>query len=291
MTTLLKPGILVSLKTTLNGGVRYHVEDLAPPDETPSDGLVTRWETTKVVDDPTEHEQATRVRASAAATIRAVCANTAFGLLCPESKAEELDAAIEAARTKADAFNAGSNYSKVGVFVLKGRIASSDLEATRAIASEIASLLDDMDQGIRGADPKAIREAATRARQLGAILDDQQGKAVSDAVDAAREAARAIVKRIQKNGEVAETVLAELNTTPIDTARFAFLDLDMPTTEKAPAIPAVALQRFDDTIAESDDDNPEPSKEPDTLPPGSYEPPTEFNPAPVYAAKWNDADF
>jgi len=258
VTTLLKPGILVSLKTTLEGGVRYKVQDLDAPAETPDPNdkrAVTRWETTKVVDDPAEHERAVKVRANAGATIRAVCSATAFGLLCPEARQGDLDAAVTAARAMVADFNASAACTTIHVYVLTGRIAESDTEAMRAIASELTTLLAEIEQGIKGADPKAIREACKRAQSLGAILDEQQGQLVADAVQAGRDAARAIVRRVQKDGEDSLAVIAELTAeqalTPIETARFAFLDLECePSTERNPVMPAVDVQRF----ASLDDD-------------------------------------
>ena len=44
--------------------------------------------------------------------------------------------------------------------------------------------------------------------------------------DAARTAARELVRRVEKAGEVAETVVAELKVEHIRSARFSFLDFD-----------------------------------------------------------------
>jgi hypothetical protein len=160
-----------------------------------------------------------------------LCIQSAFGLICPESREDELDAAMRAARAIADEHNSTAAHTEVRVYILKGRIASSDAEAARAIASEITGLLAQMQAGIQGADTKTIREAASRARALGAMLDARQAKAVSEAVDAARKAAREITRRVERDGETAETVLRELDGKAIEAARFAFLDLD-----EAPAL-------------------------------------------------------
>jgi sugar phosphate isomerase/epimerase len=257
MTTILKPGILVSLKTTIKGGVHYEHKPLKPLEEAQSEGAVAqagtaeiaRWETTRIIDDPDEYERAKTARAKARSLISGVCVHTSFGLLCPESLEPELNQALADARRVAEEHNSSAGVTSVCVHVLKGRIASTDEEATRAIASEVTTLLEEMQRGIRQADPKIIREAANRARELGAVLDIERAEKVSKAVEAARSAARAIVRRVEKNGEDAELVIQELTQAPIDVARFAFLDFEAaPGVVKAevdaePA-PGVNVQRF-----------------------------------------------
>lgn len=257
MTQLLRPGILVSLKTVVNGGVTYSRVDL---DADKREGAeVQRWETTKVVDDPADFESATKARSAAGAKIRGVCSSTAFGLLCPESDEPSLDAAIEAARAIVAAHNAGSRGTHVNVYVIKGRIASSDEEAARAIASDVTDLLETMKRSIRLGDVRAIRDAANRATQLGRILDPAQEEKVSEAIKVARSAARAIVKRVEKEGEDAAIVIQELSTAAIDRARFAFLDMDQPepAADAAEAMPVANVQRFAELdVADDDEDEP-----------------------------------
>jgi aminoglycoside N3'-acetyltransferase len=65
-------------------------------------------------------------------------------------------------------------------------------------------------------------------------------KKVSEAITQARTAARAIVARVQKAGETAATVVAELSIRRIEEARFSFLDFDEAATQAAEQ-PARAL--------------------------------------------------
>ncbi len=246
-TNVLKPGILVSLKTSLRGGVVYERRDL-PTGEAASAAEaagIARWETTRIIDDPEEHEKAVKTRGVCARTIRSLCVSTAFGLLCAESAEAKLDAAIEEARRIANEHNQVSKSNSITVHVLKGRIASSDEEAARAIASEVTDLLSQMEEGIRRVDVKAVRDAANRARQIGAVLDESQAKVVSAAVEQARSAAREIVKRVSKGGEDAVEVIKSLSVSAIETARFAFLDLEASAPVEGEAIPAVDARHLD----------------------------------------------
>lgn len=248
-TAIMKPGILVSLKTSLTGSVIYERRDLDTDQPVERGQSVERWETTKVVEDTNEHEKATKLRSKARSMIAKHCTPTSFGLLCPLSHESELNDAIRQARQAVDAFNRGAIRARVGVYVLKGRIAETDEEATRAIASEVRELLDSMQRGIAAADPEAIRAAANKARAMGAMLDSGTQERVKSAIAVARKAAREITKRVVKGGEDAAIVIDELQTKPIETARFAFLDLD-------DAQPAVEVEQAPsqarDVIAEAE---------------------------------------
>lgn len=231
----IKPGILVAMRTKIVGGVEYQKKDLEPPIDSP-DADVKRWETTRVIDDPEEYDRARAARSAAQAVVNRVCVRSDFGLLCPETKENDLNAAIAAARQLASTHNASSTHTQVEVYVLKGRVADSDEEAVKGIAAEVRALLDGMSAGIDAADPEAIRKAATRARRMGAMLDAASAGKVAAAVTEARDAAKQIVRRVIDGSEAAETVVAEVDRTLIDAARFMFLDLD-PVAEPSEPMP------------------------------------------------------
>jgi hypothetical protein len=245
---ILKPGLLVALSVRMQGGVHYSKKDLESGEDDAGQEIV-RWETERTIADRAEHDAATKCRSACRTRITKVCTHTSFGLLCPATGETDLDAAVAEARELAEVFNKGARHSRVHVYVLKGRIAETDEEATRAIASEVRELLDEMNAGIREVNPARIREAADRAKKLGAVLDDSRADAVKRAVDIARKAAKEIVRRVEKGGEDAKLVLDEIATRPIDQARFAFLDIEEPEPAEGEAIPAVNLQRFADLEA------------------------------------------
>jgi hypothetical protein len=244
-TKTIRPGLLVSLKTSISGGVMYERRDL-PVDGDGSDKTAkARWETTRIIEDADEYDRATTARGRAGKAIRKLCTDTAFGLLCPESMEADLDAAIARARAIADEHNTGAARTRVSIYVIKGRIASSDTEAARAIGQEVATLIDGMNGAIDRLDPEAIRAAASKARELASMLSPELSEKVGAAVDAARRAARQIVKRIEKEGEQAAVVLADIQRGAIEKARMAFLDLDCASpTVTGEELPAVDVGRF-----------------------------------------------
>jgi len=224
-TRTLRPGYLVSLRTTIQGGPKYQHSPIEHI--TGENGVdVAKWDTVRQIEDKEEYEAAIKVRSQCRGAVIRTCATSDFGLLCPVGKADQLLAGIAEASVLAKAFNETAKTCRVNVYVITGRIADNDQEAMRAIGAEVRGLLSDMQCGIRDADVKAIRDAADKARQLGAVLDDNASAVVNTAIEQAREAAREIVKRVGKAGEQAAVVISQIRTDAIENARFSFLDLD-----------------------------------------------------------------
>jgi len=226
-TSVLKPGYLVSLKTSLRGNVRYSRNDTEPEHSTEDGKLRSAWETEKEIQDPAEFERGTNARTEARAAVARECAYSPnFGFLCPIANDGALSDAIDEARRIATAFNSTARLTRLQVSIITGRIADNDVEAAKAIGAEVRELLDAMRAGIAAADPATIREAANKARALGSMLSADVAGQVSAAITEARTAAREIVKRVEKAGETAAAVVAECSTARIDGARFAFLDME-----------------------------------------------------------------
>ena len=100
---------------------------------------------------------------------------------------------------------------------------------------------------MRALDVKSVREAASRARSLGAMLSEDASEQVAEAIQMARRAAREIVKA----GEAGEV---EINREALDTlarARTSFLDLD---EAREVAVPTTVGRGIDLPLAASGDD-------------------------------------
>lgn len=238
----IKPGIMVALSVQCKGGVQYSKRDLEDRIE---DGTeVSKWETVRTIADKAEFKRATKVRTDIRHAITKVCLSTPFGELCPQANEAELDAAIEKGRALAREWNATSRYSRVFLYVLKGRIAETDEEAAQAVAAQVRELLNEMARNVREADVEAIRKTAIKAKAIGQMLEGDAGDQVGEAIKAARTAAREIAKRVIKKGEDAEEVLAEINLAPINVARFA---LGTPQDEldvEGEALPSIDARRM-----------------------------------------------
>lgn len=234
-TVSLRPGLLIALSTRMSGGVEYRRVDLEA-NTVDTGSRVERWETTKVVADPAEHERAVKIRGKASNLIRGACTRSDFGLLCPSANEAALDARIQEARELVAEFNRNASTISIGVYVLKGRIAESDNEAARAILSEMRELLSAMRQGIRMGDVAAVREAASQAKRVAAMLDEGTQRTIENAVDEAREVARKMTKLEDAGRDAVTSYGASVPFTALDEARFAFLDTEEPAAPVAAAV-------------------------------------------------------
>lgn len=222
VTDTLRPGLLVSLKTSLTGSVDYFKQTIEAAHIVEGVGEKAKWETLRVIADREEHDKGRKAQAEARSCITKVCTNTAFGLLCPLADKEALTQAVAEARLIAEAFNATAKQARLDVFVIKGQVASDDVEAVKAISAEVRNLMQTMEDGVRNVDAKVIREAANEARRLGTMLAPEAAGRLQVAVEAARTAARKIVKA----GEQAAQQVDQGAIARLAECRTSFLDLD-----------------------------------------------------------------
>lgn len=223
----LRPGLLVSMQTSIKGNTHYQTQEIEYQHETGDGGLRARWETTKTIADRQEHEEAIKQRTKIRGLILSVCTQSAFGLLCPNSREAELREAISVARKLTEDFNSTAQVSRMSVNVIFGRIAQDDVEAVRAISGEIRSLIEDMQAGVKTLDVKVIRAAANKATEVGKMLTPEANQRLAVAIDAARTTAR----KIAKAGEVAAQEIDKAAIRKMDMARTAFLDINIESSD------------------------------------------------------------
>lgn len=233
----LRPGLLVSLKTTLAGGISYQKQIIESPNRDEDGVEHARWETVRTITDREEHDLGRKTQLDARSKITKICTNTAFGLLCPEADKELLDRAVVEARALIDSFNSRAQVSQLSLYVIAGRIAPDDVEAVKAINAEVRGLLKSMEEGIANCDVAAIRSAANEAKRLGGMLSAEAAGRVTVAIEAARSAARRIVKAGEQAAqEVDRSAIARLTE-----CRTSFLDLDESREVASPEAEARAL--------------------------------------------------
>lgn len=254
----LRPGLLVSLKTGINGNISWMRTPLEQDHLTAEGTKRARWETKREITDPEEFENGCAVRSKCRGMIYKVCAPSTFGLLCPEDKRDELDEAVSSAQKMAAEFNATAALTRVHIYVIAGRIAADDVQAVRAINSEVRGLLTDMETGLKNLDVKVVREAANKAKSIGRMLQPEAMKRIQTAVDVAREMARKIVKAGEEGAVVIDrTVLRQIRASRTD-----FLDIEEEVVEvQQPASPARAVDLAPEGAAEqAAQDSPQPSR-------------------------------
>jgi hypothetical protein len=228
----LRPGLLVALTSSLKGNISYGTVEIEGKHIDVNGEERARWETTRVIIDPAEHELAWKVRIKARGLIKAVCVQSAFGLLCPEDRAEELIAAITEARRLVSEFNQAASVTRLSVNVIFGRIAQDDVEAVRAISAELRNLMEDMQEGLAELDVKKVRDAAGKAKQVGEMLSPSAQGRLEEAIAVARKSAR----QITKAGAEVAVEIDRAAIEAIDVARVSFLDIEEAATGFAPVI-------------------------------------------------------
>jgi len=233
-TTTLRPGYLVSLKSSITGNVTYKKVDIAAEEVDETGAARAEWNTVKTTVDKAEHEAATKIRGRARSMIESNCIHTSgFGLLCPDANAERLEEAVEAAQRLCAAFNAAAKTTRVGVYVMRGRVEPNDAQAVRGMNAEIRSLLATMEEGLQKMDVQAVRDAANKARQVSAMLSPEAAKTVQQSV----EQVRALTRKIVKAGNVAALEMDNATMRNLERARRQFLDMseeqeiEMPTAQ------------------------------------------------------------
>lgn len=235
--TTLRPGLLVSIKTSITGNVTYDKIELEPEFVDTDGTMRAKWQTEKTVKDAAEHERAVKVRSRARSIIVSVCATSAFGLLCPESAEDKLRVALDEARKVCDDFNATATVTRVWFAAISGRVASDDVEAVKAINNEVRQLMTEMEQGVAKLDVKTIRDAAARTKELGSMLTPAAQARITIAI----EAARGVATKIKAAGETAAVAVDKQVLQTLAECRTAFLDLDEAKEIAAPKTTAAAL--------------------------------------------------
>lgn len=221
----LQPGLLVSMKTEVHGNVTYQVNDRESTVIDRSE--ITDIHTRKTVADIEEQERAIKQRTKIRGLILSICTKSESGLLCPNKREAELREAVVEARELADKFNANAQTTHIEFRVICGRIAQDDVETVRAITSEIRSLMEDMQRGVKALDTKVIRAAAAQAMEVGKILSPEAKGRLEIAV----KAARATATKIAKAGEVAGKEIDRGALRKIGKARTSFLDINTEVAE------------------------------------------------------------
>lgn len=243
----LRPGLLVSLSTTVKGNVRYSVREIEAEHYEGDGTRRAKWETDKLVMDPAEHDEAVKLRGKARSLVTAICSASSFGLLCPQDQGEKLAAAIAEAQEIAEGFNRRASVTRIAVHAIVGRVAEDDVQAVRAINSEVRGLMEAMEAGLRNLDVQVVRDAANKAKDLAAMLTPEAVGKAQAAIDAARAAARRIVKA----GEAAAIELDAATMRAIQAGRAAFVDLDEVAPMQTPEVvgravdldPGLAVER------------------------------------------------
>lgn len=218
----IRPGIIVAIRTSVYGAVKYTKRVIESGKTTESGEHVAQWETVRTITNKDEHEKGVKVRSEARSLLAKVCVQTPFGLLCPEVDGPDLLEALAKAKALCADFNKDSTVTTVSFNALMGRVAQDDVEAIKAINAEVRDLLAEMSDGVKNFDVERIRKAALDATQIGQMLSPDAQARLQIAVDAARKTATSV----KAAGETAALEIDRITIRKLTEARVTFLDMD-----------------------------------------------------------------
>jgi hypothetical protein len=224
----IRPGVLVSLKTTLTGNVRYFTTDIER-EHLLDNGQTSEaeWNTRRITLDKEEHELAVKTRSKCRSLVTGVCTAGNF-LMCRQDRRDELEKAIAEAEALARSFNTTATVTRLGFYVGLTEVAPDDARWIAMVNSEVRDLLDAMAQGVKNLDADAIRKAANTAQSVGKTLTPEAQEKLQSSIDAVRKQARAFVKA----GETAASTIDAAVMQTLTESRTAFLELE-PVAEVA----------------------------------------------------------
>lgn len=233
--TTLRPGVLVSIKTSVTGNASSTKEAIEPEHKTRSGATRAVWNTTRIIADADEYKKAEAVRLQARVMVVQVCNKTPSGfLLCPENQIEKLTLTIAEAERKVAEFNRRARLTRVSFYPFTTQIVQDDVKAVRAIKSDVRELIKEMAAGIKECKPQDARKAASNLKRVVGMLPANIAEKAKSAIDAARAAATKLVKA----GEDAAEAIDREAIKKINQARTAFLDTD---EDEAPAVATTAV--------------------------------------------------
>jgi hypothetical protein len=254
----IRPGYLISLKTSIQGGPRYTHNPLESSAASSDGPEIEKFITTKTTEDPEEYKRAVKLRGKARGLVESVLIPSDFGLLCLKAKKERYDEALKEAKEYIEFFNNTSRTCHIAIRSIAGEIVESDTEANQSIVGELRDLLTTVQNGVTEMDVKKIRAAADKLKDVGAMLDEDNQRKVVGAVKEAREVANQIAKMARKKATDIGDYVQTIKLKAVDEARFTFLDMDGPAEVSGDALPMAPGRVLDiepEAKVEASDDN------------------------------------
>src|SRR5215472_5662935 len=135
--TTIRPGVLVTLKTSLTGNVRYFTTDIER-EHLLENGQTSEaeWNTRRITLDKAEHELAVKTRSKCRSLITGCCTVGNF-LICPVANRDNLEKAIAEAEALARDFNAKAAVTRISVYPALTEVAPDDARWIQLINSEV----------------------------------------------------------------------------------------------------------------------------------------------------------
>ena len=219
----MKPALMVSSSIARVGGMRQSKEN----EHVELDGAheVKRWTAIRDVTDRNDLKAADAVASECRRMLRQVCVGTAFGLVCPMDRKQELTEIIGQIRARLTEANKTLNTCHLTSMFVTGTIVSDDKEAAEALTAQLGGFLGGLSAALEACDVKKIRQTLASMKGIETLLPPIQSAAINKAMAAARKAAAFIRHEVEKKDRSITAVRMELDLSELDVARAMFVEV------------------------------------------------------------------
>ena len=221
----LKPSYLILSRVSRAGGVSFKHSNES--EEIVEDRAVKEWQVQRSIPSVKELKRANNTVAYLRRQLEKSCYKMGSALVCAKENRPAFDAAVKLVHDTVLQTNLALEHCKLYASFVVAEIVTDDQEAAVALKQDISELAAKLDTAIKAADVKAIRQTIQDMKGLESLVPEVQSEKLKAAVKVAKQFAHAIVIQAEKKGQEIEEVKAEIDLSPIDEFRFAFLEQDI----------------------------------------------------------------
>ena len=221
----LPPSVLVCGEISTPGAVRYYKlgEDTVPSEDGRGVKISKRTKTSrKVVVDPDERDNCTKLAGQMRTAFKRVCVSTPFGYICHEEKEGKLTEVIQKIKDDARKWNNTASFHFIKVSLMMARIETQSEQVAKDMVWEARSLLQELDEALKSASVAGIRNVANKIKNVVPLYTVEDGKGLNEAVVAARNYATELKAASAEKADEIQAVLDRVNLGAVDEARFQF---------------------------------------------------------------------
>lgn len=202
--------ILVSERLSVDRAVRY-VKGHADVSTNPDGSEDASWETQRHFRNREEAKEADRVYANARFKIRAKCAFTPIGYVCPKEKEDELKTAIDEARALVDEANTKFKHCRIKFCVALADLRPDD-GASTAFRDALDNCVVQLKSSLTEFDYKRARNVLSATKVMVDVLKDSEAKrALVEIRDEARRLATEIADVVKQYDDNIENAIVSSN--------------------------------------------------------------------------------
>jgi len=213
---------LFSVVIEVHGGIHYTQSDRT--EQSSGDVYDADWKGAVHIPNAEERKRGMDIRRKALAAIGKIAYESMFGYLARNYQIAEIEALLLQSQTDVDEFNSTSQYTHLVIDYAKFSVDAGNERAIQSIKNNLSSILEALKLAMENLDVTEIRKIITKMRNVENVFDSRGARLLGDAREWARKQAMEISRRLKEVEDNTELVQKEVDTSPIDLARFAFIE-------------------------------------------------------------------